>query len=242
MRRRVLGASCCAICRRATDPVLGSSARAAGRSLEPLFVPRVRVIRGCSPRDRAVSGLANLPANGAYHHQPEPSELSRSVSRSAECCRFAPCATCSSSARPSTSRRRSCVAGAPVQPRPRRSGREPGAGDESRRVRPGARQDPDAVPRRRAVDRRHGQTLQEGRADPVAAARRADRPGRVEGAYEIWPRNRSINWSVLWPWSRHRVRIAFGRPMQFRGESYAEAPASRRRSCARNVAAALIVR
>lgn len=40
-------------------------------------------------------------------------------------------------------------------------------------------------------------------------------PVAIRGAYEIWPRNRPINWNVMFPWSRHRIRVAFGRPLRF---------------------------
>lgn len=40
-------------------------------------------------------------------------------------------------------------------------------------------------------------------------------PVAIKGVYEIWPRNRAINWGVVWPWSGHRVKIAIGEPMHF---------------------------
>jgi long-chain acyl-CoA synthetase len=40
-------------------------------------------------------------------------------------------------------------------------------------------------------------------------------PVAIKGVYELWPRNRSINWSLVWPWSGHRVKIAIGEPMMF---------------------------
>ncbi|MEO7132823.1 MAG: 1-acyl-sn-glycerol-3-phosphate acyltransferase, partial [Vicinamibacterales bacterium] len=40
-------------------------------------------------------------------------------------------------------------------------------------------------------------------------------PVAITGAYELWPRNRAINWSLVWPWSGHRVRIVIGKPMSF---------------------------
>jgi 1-acyl-sn-glycerol-3-phosphate acyltransferase len=49
-------------------------------------------------------------------------------------------------------------------------------------------------------------------------------PVALHGIYEIWPRNRAINWRLLMPFSGHRVSIAFGEPMRFgEGESYADA-------------------
>jgi long-chain acyl-CoA synthetase len=40
-------------------------------------------------------------------------------------------------------------------------------------------------------------------------------PVAIKGVYELWPRNRGINWSLVWPWSGHRVRVAIGKPMTF---------------------------
>ena len=40
-------------------------------------------------------------------------------------------------------------------------------------------------------------------------------PVAIRGAYELWPRNRSINWRLMFPWSRHRIRVAFGSPRRF---------------------------
>jgi long-chain acyl-CoA synthetase len=40
-------------------------------------------------------------------------------------------------------------------------------------------------------------------------------PVAIKGVYELWPRNRGINWSLAWPWSGHRVTIAIGKPMSF---------------------------
>ncbi len=49
-------------------------------------------------------------------------------------------------------------------------------------------------------------------------------PVALKGTYELWPRNRAFNWRVVWPWSGHRITIAFGKPMTFADdESYAEA-------------------
>jgi long-chain acyl-CoA synthetase len=49
-------------------------------------------------------------------------------------------------------------------------------------------------------------------------------PVVLKGAYEIWPRGRSLNWRLRLPWSGHRVRIEFLPPMAFgEGESYADA-------------------
>jgi long-chain acyl-CoA synthetase len=40
-------------------------------------------------------------------------------------------------------------------------------------------------------------------------------PVALHGAFEVWPRNRSINWKLIWPWSGHRLRIAFLPPQRF---------------------------
>ena len=49
-------------------------------------------------------------------------------------------------------------------------------------------------------------------------------PVALHGFYEIWPRNRAIDWRRLLPWSGHRVTIEFGEPMRFgEDESYADA-------------------
>jgi long-chain acyl-CoA synthetase len=49
-------------------------------------------------------------------------------------------------------------------------------------------------------------------------------PVALKGIYELWPRNRAFNWSLLWPWSGHRFTVAFGPPTTFlENESYSEA-------------------
>jgi len=40
-------------------------------------------------------------------------------------------------------------------------------------------------------------------------------PVAIKGVYELWPRGRGINWSLVWPWSGHRVAIVIGKPMSF---------------------------
>jgi 1-acyl-sn-glycerol-3-phosphate acyltransferase len=40
-------------------------------------------------------------------------------------------------------------------------------------------------------------------------------PVAITGAYELWPRNRPIKWSVVWPWSGHHVQVVIGKPMSF---------------------------
>ena len=48
-------------------------------------------------------------------------------------------------------------------------------------------------------------------------------PVALTGVFELWPRNRAFNWSVVWPWSGHRITVAFGEPMRFGGdESYSD--------------------
>ncbi len=49
-------------------------------------------------------------------------------------------------------------------------------------------------------------------------------PVAIRGAYELWPRNRRINWGVMFPWNRHRIRMAFGSPLRFDASAdYSEA-------------------
>jgi long-chain acyl-CoA synthetase len=49
-------------------------------------------------------------------------------------------------------------------------------------------------------------------------------PVALKGAFEIWPRGRSLDWTRRLPWSGHRVRIEFLPPMTFgESETYAEA-------------------
>ena len=38
-------------------------------------------------------------------------------------------------------------------------------------------------------------------------------PVAIKGVFELWPRGGSLNWRLLGPWSRHRVRIVIGEPM-----------------------------
>jgi long-chain acyl-CoA synthetase len=38
-------------------------------------------------------------------------------------------------------------------------------------------------------------------------------PVAIDGAYDLWPRNRAINWHLLRPWRRHRIVIEFGTPL-----------------------------
>jgi long-chain acyl-CoA synthetase len=39
-------------------------------------------------------------------------------------------------------------------------------------------------------------------------------PVGIDGAYDIWPRNRPFNWRVLRPWRRATVAIHFGEPLR----------------------------
>jgi long-chain acyl-CoA synthetase len=49
-------------------------------------------------------------------------------------------------------------------------------------------------------------------------------PVALKGVYEIWPRNRALNWKAWWPWSGHTVRIVFGEPVRVAAdEDYADA-------------------
>jgi len=48
-------------------------------------------------------------------------------------------------------------------------------------------------------------------------------PVAIKGIYELWPRNRPLNWKLMLPWSGHRVSVEFGAPMTFaEGEDYAD--------------------
>lgn len=37
-------------------------------------------------------------------------------------------------------------------------------------------------------------------------------PTAIHGVFDIWPRNRRINWRLLFPWTAHRVQVSFGAP------------------------------
>jgi long-chain acyl-CoA synthetase len=51
-------------------------------------------------------------------------------------------------------------------------------------------------------------------------------PVALRGLFELWPRNRALNWRVLLPWSRHRIEIAFGPAMRLEeGATYASSAA-----------------
>lgn len=38
-------------------------------------------------------------------------------------------------------------------------------------------------------------------------------PVALKGIFELWPRNRGLNWRLVLPWSGHRVRVEFGPPL-----------------------------
>jgi len=40
-------------------------------------------------------------------------------------------------------------------------------------------------------------------------------PVAIKGVYELWPRNRGLNWRLVAPWSGHRVSIEIGAPLTF---------------------------
>lgn len=40
-------------------------------------------------------------------------------------------------------------------------------------------------------------------------------PVAIRGAFELWPRNRPLNWRMLWPGGGRRVRLAIGSPIRF---------------------------
>lgn len=48
-------------------------------------------------------------------------------------------------------------------------------------------------------------------------------PVAINGLFEIWPRNRPLDWKRLLPWSRHRTSLRFGAPIDAPapGSSYA---------------------
>ena len=55
-------------------------------------------------------------------------------------------------------------------------------------------------------------------------------PVAIKGVYELWPRNRGINWSVVWPWSGHRILVEIGQPMTFAESADYNESASRLRA------------
>jgi long-chain acyl-CoA synthetase len=55
-------------------------------------------------------------------------------------------------------------------------------------------------------------------------------PVAIKGVFELWPRNRGINWSLVWPWSGHHVEIVIGAPMTFDEHADYSASASQLRA------------
>ena len=55
-------------------------------------------------------------------------------------------------------------------------------------------------------------------------------PVVLRGIYELWPRNRGINWALMAPWSGHRVSIGIGEPMVLPGTANYDESAIRLRS------------
>ena len=52
-------------------------------------------------------------------------------------------------------------------------------------------------------------------------------PVAIRGVHELWPRNRAVNWRLLLPGQRHRIRLSFGEPMSADDRtSYADAAAA----------------
>jgi 1-acyl-sn-glycerol-3-phosphate acyltransferase len=51
-------------------------------------------------------------------------------------------------------------------------------------------------------------------------------PVALKGIFELWPRTRPIDWRFVGPWRSHRVRVAFGAPVDVPpGEAYGDAAA-----------------
>lgn len=55
-------------------------------------------------------------------------------------------------------------------------------------------------------------------------------PVAITGAYDIWPRNRPLNWGRVVPWSGHRPLIQFGEPIHAREGESVDALTARLRS------------
>jgi len=47
-------------------------------------------------------------------------------------------------------------------------------------------------------------------------------PVAIDGVFEIWGRNRPLNWRKLLPWSGHRARVRVGAPLPAEAISYAQ--------------------
>lgn len=59
-------------------------------------------------------------------------------------------------------------------------------------------------------------------------------PVAIRGAYEVWPRNRPLNWKLSLPFSGHRIKLAIGTPMRVDADrSYADAAVELRDRIAR---------
>ncbi len=55
-------------------------------------------------------------------------------------------------------------------------------------------------------------------------------PVAITGVFDVWPRNRRLDWQKLLPWSGHRIRLAIGPPVRFGAHvSDADAAAELRR-------------
>jgi long-chain acyl-CoA synthetase len=53
-------------------------------------------------------------------------------------------------------------------------------------------------------------------------------PVAVSGVFEIWGRNRPLNWRTLLPWSGHRARLRIGPALDLEGTSYVDQTAKLR--------------
>jgi long-chain acyl-CoA synthetase len=53
-------------------------------------------------------------------------------------------------------------------------------------------------------------------------------PVAIKGVYELWPRNRGINWRLVAPWSGHRPAIEIGEPLNVAGVSDGQSAAELR--------------
>jgi long-chain acyl-CoA synthetase len=53
-------------------------------------------------------------------------------------------------------------------------------------------------------------------------------PVAIDGVFELWPRNRPLDWRRFLPWSGHRVRLQFGPPQPPGDGTYADRTAQLR--------------
>ena len=187
-----------------TRPIAAPVLFVLGRILRPLLA---RV---------SVTGVENLPTSGAYHHQPESPELSRSV--------------------PAVHGAAVSRLQEPVLRRRRRVLRN--AADALVRARSpiSLPVDPDSnlIPAMQAgaFGLTHGKILvlfPEGERSIDGTVKKFKKgapilaqhlgvpivPVAIKGVYELWPRGRGINWRLVWPWSGHRIQIVIGKPMTF---------------------------